>query len=364
MAAVLTGSACGDRTPPLEPIRVASDARSFVLAESGRPFVPWGLNYERDAAGRLLEEIWEEDWETLEADFAEMRALGANVVRIHLQLGRFLQSAEEPDPAALAKLAALLALAERTRLRLIVTGLGTYRRDEVPAWYRALDAKERWAAQARFWESVAETGRNHPAIFAYDLMNEPLAPARLRKRGDWHGPNPGGGLSRSQWIALDPAGHWPHEIARHWIRTLRAAIHRHDPGRLVTVGLVSWSLERGAARSGFVPTKIASELDFLSVIFHPESGLLGRNLRWLRGFAVGKPLLVAETSAVRCTNEELADFIAESREVASGHLGVYRGRTLEELGDTKPADLATQRWLEYFQAEAQRLESQQAPPVR
>jgi hypothetical protein len=46
-----------------------------VLAESGRPFVPWGLNYERDAAGRLLEEIRDEDWETLEADFAEMRAL-------------------------------------------------------------------------------------------------------------------------------------------------------------------------------------------------------------------------------------------------------------------------------------------------
>ena len=28
--------------------------------------------------------------------------------------------------------------------------------------------------QARFWEAVAATCRNRPAVFCYDLMNEPI----------------------------------------------------------------------------------------------------------------------------------------------------------------------------------------------
>ncbi|MEN8158715.1 MAG: cellulase family glycosylhydrolase [Myxococcota bacterium] len=362
LAAALLG--CRASEPPLEPVRIASDARSFVLAETGRPFVPWGLNYDRDATGRLLEEIWDDDWSTLEADFREMRQLGANVVRIHLQLGRFLESASEPNRAALEKLARVLALAERTRVHLIVTGLGSYRREAIPAWYAALGEAERWAVQARFWEAVAETGADSPAIFAYDLMNQPLAPARPRTDGDWLGPNPGGDLHRSQWIALDAAGRWPHEIARAWIRRLRQAIDRHDPDRLVTVGLVSWSLPRGRARSGFEPRKIASELDFLSVGFHPDKRLPRGSLRRLRGFAVGKPLVVVETSTVRCTIEELEEFVTRSREFTAGHLGFYRGRMPDELDETKPAHVATRQWLDYFRREAFRLKDEDASAPR
>ena len=32
-------------------VRVARDGRSFVLSPSGRPFVPWGLNYDHDERG-------------------------------------------------------------------------------------------------------------------------------------------------------------------------------------------------------------------------------------------------------------------------------------------------------------------------
>lgn len=39
---------------------------------------------------RLLEDYWAEEWETVAQDFREIRDLGANVVRIHLQLGRFM----------------------------------------------------------------------------------------------------------------------------------------------------------------------------------------------------------------------------------------------------------------------------------
>src|SRR5262245_42839571 len=78
-------------------IRVANDKKSFVLEPSGRAFVPWGFNYDHDRDGRLLEDYWDTEWPTVEEDFREMRQLGANVVRIHLQLGKFMEAPDKPN---------------------------------------------------------------------------------------------------------------------------------------------------------------------------------------------------------------------------------------------------------------------------
>src|SRR4029078_3705567 len=40
--------------PPL--IEVAKNRRGFVIADSGRPFVPWGFNYDHDERSRLIED--------------------------------------------------------------------------------------------------------------------------------------------------------------------------------------------------------------------------------------------------------------------------------------------------------------------
>ena len=61
-------------------VRVAQDTRSFVRGSSGEPFVPWGFNYDHDENGRLLEDYWDKEWPKVEADFREMKQLGANVV--------------------------------------------------------------------------------------------------------------------------------------------------------------------------------------------------------------------------------------------------------------------------------------------
>ena len=78
-------------------VQVAQDHRSFVLQPPGRPFVPWGFNYDHDEQGRLLEDYWDEEWRKVEADFQEMKQLGANVVRVHLQFGRFMTGAEQAE---------------------------------------------------------------------------------------------------------------------------------------------------------------------------------------------------------------------------------------------------------------------------
>ena len=70
-------------------ITVSKDKKRFVLDPSGKPFVPWGFNYDHDADGRLIEDYWDDEWPTVEAHFGQMTKLGANVVRIHPQLGKF-----------------------------------------------------------------------------------------------------------------------------------------------------------------------------------------------------------------------------------------------------------------------------------
>src|SRR5579875_1612215 len=185
-------------------IQVSADKRSFVFAQSGQRFVPWGFNYDRDHRGRLLEDYWINEWAKIEKDFADMKKLGANVVRIHLQLGRFMERADKVNDKALEQLGRLIKLAERNGLYLDLTGLGCYHKKEVPVWYDALAEKERWAVQVRFWQAVAGRCADSPAVFCYDLMNEPVVPGGKRKAGDWLGP-PLGDKHYVQVITLDQA---------------------------------------------------------------------------------------------------------------------------------------------------------------
>ena len=118
---------------PLAWIQTSADKTRFVRDGTDNSFVPWGFNYDRDDAGRLLEDYWADDWAKVADDFREMKSLGANVVRIHLQLCRFMKSPEQPDEKNLTRLGQLVRLAEETGLYLDVTGLGCYHKKEVPS---------------------------------------------------------------------------------------------------------------------------------------------------------------------------------------------------------------------------------------
>jgi hypothetical protein len=335
----------------MEPIAVSKDGRSFVLEPSGRKFTPWGFNYDHDEAGRLIEDYWEREWPKVEEDFGEMKELGANVTRIHLQFGKFMETADKPNAAQLARLARLLALAERTGIYLDLTGLGCYHKADVPAWYDALDERARWRAQAAFWEAVAARCADSPAVFCYDLMNEPVVAGAPRKAGDWLGP-PFAGKHFVQFVTLDAAGRKPYDIAGEWIRALKAAIRRSDRRALVTVGLVDWSLDRPGLRSGFVPDRIAADLDHVSVHLYPNKGEVAKGIETLRGFAVGKPVVIEETFPLRCSMAEFEEFIRGSREIASGWIGFYWGKTPAELRRASTiGDALLLGWLDFFQRE-------------
>jgi hypothetical protein len=330
---VLVSSARGEGR--MEEVRVAPDGKGFVLAESGRAFVPWGFNY--STSKRLIEDYWEAEWGRIEKDFAEMKRMGATVVRVHLQFARFMKGPAEADGAALERLGRLLDLAERTGLYVDVTGLGAYRKADVPAWYDALGERERWAAQGRFWEAVAELCARSPAVFCYDLMNEPIVPGQRRKDGDWYSGKPLGGFDFVQFVALDPAGRAREDVAVAWVRAMAAAVRKHDARRPVTVGMLPW-VKKWGFLSGFVPERIAPEVDFIAVHVYPEAGKVDEAVVMLGKFAVkGKPLVVEETFPLTCSAGELRRFLLASRGLACGWVGHYEGQSIEELEGLRAA---------------------------
>ena len=337
----------------MELIRPSGDGSGFVRAESGATFLAWGVNYDHDGASRLLEDYWRQQWPTVVEDFKEIKALGANVVRIHLQTARFMATPNEVDKASLEQLAGLVELAEQTGLYLDITGLGCYRKKDVPEWYDAMDEAARWDVQALFWEAVAKTCAESPAIFCYDLMNEPILPGAKKKETDWLAGD-FAGKHFVQRIALDLAGRTREQVAKAWVDKLAAAIRKHDNRHMITVGVIPWAHVWPNAKPLFYSEQVSENLDFASVHFYPQKGEVEKALTALAVYDVGKPLVVEEMFPLKCGIEELDAFIEASRKIADGWISFYWGKTIEQYAEGQ-GDLAgaiTKNWLEHFRAKA------------
>ena len=310
----------------MERVIVSADHKGFTLQPSGHSFVPWGVNYGN--AGRLMEDFWDGERPVIEADFAKMKKLGANLARVHLQFSKFMTSADTPDAAALEKLKKLVSLAEKTGIYLDLTGLACYRTADVPAWYDDMNEKQRWAAQCVFWHAVANACHGNDAVFCYDLMNEPMVPGG--PDGKWYSGKPFGGYDFLQSISRDLAGRKRPDLAGEWIDTLTKAIREADKDHLITVGMLPW-VEGWGHLFGFVPKDVAPHVDFLSVHLYPESAKPA-NVRKALSECAGhnRPVVIEETFPLSCTPEELEVFLKESRATACGWVWHYDGLAPDE----------------------------------
>jgi hypothetical protein len=322
-ALAVTGAAV---EPVHERIILSSNHKGFIGEKSKRAFHPWGVNYGND--GRLLEDFWDRDWAVLAVDFAKIRKMGANVARVHLQFGKFMEAPDSPNAAALVQLSRLVALAEVNGLYLDITGLACYRPSDTPRWYDALDDKSRWEAQACFWRAVADLCTKSPAVFCYDLMNEPISPSA--KTDKWYSGALLGDYDFIQIIAHDPAERTRGETANAWIDRMTTAIRAKDKSHMITVGMLPW-VTGWQHLSGFIPGEVAPHLDFLSVHIYPNTKQPAEALRSLRECDVGKPVVIEETFPLSCSVDELEKFLRASRATACGWIWHYDGTTADEL---------------------------------
>jgi hypothetical protein len=316
----------------------------------------WGFNYDRDDAGRLLEDYWEGEWDTVASDFREMKDLGANVVRVHLQLGQFMTAPDRPNDENLNRLARLVRLAEETRLYLDVTGLGCYQKQDVPAWYDALDEGARWDVQARFWAAVATVCRESAAVYCYDLMNEPVVGGDAKQ--GWLPGVPLGGKHYVKKLTLDKRGRSDKEIAKAWVEKLAGAIRAVDRRHMVTVGVIPWSQVFKGAKPLFYAPEVCGPLDFVSVHFYPKDVDVEESLAALRVYEVGKPLVIEEIFPLGASIEKTGEFIDRSRPFVDGYISFYWGKTIEE--NEQKGDIVGKlmsQWLTRFRAMSARASS-------
>jgi hypothetical protein len=326
------------RFEPLAKIRVAQNGQTLETTR-GQPFVPFGVNYFRPGTG-WAPQVWKQfDADALRKDFARMKELGINCVRVFLSYGSFLMETNRLSPEGLDKLDQFLAIAEEAGIYVHPTGPDHW--EGTPDWAKV----DRYADEVSlravefFWTEIARRYRGRSVILAYDLLNEPeirwdTPPMRAKwnrwlekKYGiaeklaqSWNVTNQNLALGDVPIPSQEDCGGCPQlldfqrfreNIADDWTGRQVAAIKTADPQALTTVGLIQWSIPSLLADnrqySAFRPRRIARFVDFMEVHFYPlangfyeyKSEDEARNLAYLESVTrqvarCGKPVVIAE----------------------------------------------------------------------
>jgi len=332
LAAVLVTR--GARAADLEIVKIAPDQKGFILHPSGGRFVPWGHNY---ASVDIMERL-AKDPERVAREFAEVKTAGTPAARIHPEMPRILSGPAQIAPHAIGQLKKLLRIAVDAGIRLKITGLACYQIKDRMAWYDALAEQDRWQTQAFFWETIATTCADHPAVFAYDLLNEPGAVGKLAD-GWYLGKM--GEVEFCQRLSLDPGDRNGDEIFHEWTKRMVAAIRKHDRTHLITMGMLPFP---GAYKVA------AKQLDFVSPHLYPKTGKVDDEIKLLKQFDWGKPIVIGETFPLSCSADDERDFLLKSRPFAHGWIGHWPDESparLAELKETGKATIDNAIWLSW-----------------
>lgn len=325
--------------PRMQLVIVAPGNQGFVERDSGRPYIPFGTNYYDPHTG-WAPKIWRQfDSGKVQEHFRIMRELGVNCARVFLAAAGFQPSVETVDEQCLKKLDALVEIARKSGIRLMLTGPDHW--EGWPSYWKPDRFAGETSLQAleRFWDVVGRRYRDEPAIFAWDLLNEPHLPWFVEQ---WH-PLWNSWLKETygsreslkaawgseitdaeQWGQVAAAEDKPdinsprlrdwqrfrEHLADRWVRRQVEALRKADPTHLITVGYIQWSypLVRHGSPSryaAFNPHRQATLLDFVTIHFYPTLGdpfgsqnNWSGNLDYLRAVLAychtGKPVVLGE----------------------------------------------------------------------
>jgi len=289
----------------LPKILVSKDGRGFVT-EKRKPFVPFGVSYYRPGTG-WAPQVWKKfDAAATRQDFARMKELGVNCVRVFLSYGSFYHQLGMLDTNGLAKFDQFLDIAERAGIYVHPTGPDLW--EGPPEWpLGGIDDEKTLSALETYWKMFAARYRGRKVIFAYDLRNEPAVGWQV---GTNPAPPRTDALTNSTLLDFQS---FRERQAENWTRRQSAAIKSVDPKALVTIGLVQWSVPSllpgdVGNYSAFRPRRVAPYLDFLTIHFYPleEGGYKydgaaseAKQLAYLEGVVresavKGRPLVLGE----------------------------------------------------------------------
>ncbi len=278
-------------------VRLSANGWGFVAGPESRAVVPWGCNYYDPFTG-WPPQLWSQFDAARVADhFDAMRSIGVNVVRVFTTLAATLEEEGaaspscRPNKAGIAKIERMLEIAWARGIRVILSGPSSW--EGTPRWWHAqvpLDCYARpelIAAQGMAWHGIASALRGSPALFSYELHNEPCAPfqatpvvrelwARWRRseadpRLPEDFPAPRDPLRLDWSWALQ---RFREEIASRYVLAMVEAIKECDDTHLVTMGLHQKSAPFDwyppDPYAAFNPHALIRYLDYTSVHFYPH----------------------------------------------------------------------------------------------
>ncbi len=260
--------------------------RGDRLYAGARPWRAWGLNWgmgDHEPVVAYFDDPTSANLAVLRTELRTARRMGANSMRIYLQLSQVMATPTRPRERTLDALRRLLGLAQTDRIYLDITGDLVWRPDLVPRWYDEMPWRARWDVQARFWTAVAHAASSSPAVLCYELSSEPIVAS-----------TPGyyyGAIGRWWFVQsiATAAGREADELARSWTRLMAGAVRTQDD-RPVSIGLLP------QITGPFSPANVADLLDMVIVHEYPTTGHLPDALSVIRCFAQArKPVLLGET---------------------------------------------------------------------
>lgn len=427
IATALTASDVAAERPHMKLIVVAADGRGFIEGDTGRPYTPFGTNYYDPHTG-WAPKLWRQfDAEKVRQHFRIMKEIGVNCARVFLTAGSFQPSAETVEEDALKKLDALIDIAGQAGIRLLLTGPDHW--EGAPPYWKPdrFAGESALSALDRFWQVLGRRYRGEPAIFAWDLLNEPHVPwSTSQWRPRW---NAWLQESYENWDALKTTwadelaetDHWgnvampenradPNNprlrdwqcfreyLADGWVRRQVQALRRADPTHLITVGYIQWSyplVRPGppSRYSAFNPRRQARWLDFITIHFYPSLGdpfqsaeNWRENLAYLQAVLAychtGKPVVLSEygwygggapQNHPYRSEEQQADWLSAeveaSRPLADGWLSwpfadTPASRDISLFAGLVKSDLTTKVWSRKFKALANDLPRLKQPTLK
>ncbi|MFK7952615.1 MAG: cellulase family glycosylhydrolase, partial [Ekhidna sp.] len=207
----------------------------------GTEFIIKGINYYPQ------NHPWELMWENFDSidfqsDFQLLKTMGFNTIRIFVPFQHF--GGASPNQSELLKLKTLMNLADESELKVIVTLFDFF------LGYRL----EEWTLSDRHAEGVVNTIKDHSALLAWDLKNEP-------------------DLDFEQSGKIE---------VQEWLKFISKRIKGYDPNTFITIG---WSQPE-------VSPLVEDEIDFYSFHFYRDPVELDA---YLEKNKFTKPLFLGET---------------------------------------------------------------------